>query len=200
VVVSCRQGFTCGPGVIFLFSQFRNNIPMISLDQAHQHIGRLCALNPHEVSLDEVLGLVCAEDVHGAVDCPSVDSSLKDGFAVISTDIGEASPETPVTLKVVGSLAAGQDSGHFKLERKTAVRIMTGAAIPPGATAVLASEFSRVDGDRVTARADARPGRNILRRGSDILKDQLVLVKGTRIRPAHLGLLAAAGSSQAHGL
>ena len=170
---------------------------MISLNQAHQYISMLHSLQPVTVPLDKALGLVCAEDVCAAANCPTVDSSLKDGFAVASSDIADASPGNPVTLTVVGAVTAGEDTDTFQVTSGTAVRIMTGAPLPRGATSVLASEFAQVDGELVTIRADARAGRNILRRGSDIAQDQVVLVRGNCLGPAHLGLLAAAGLNKA---
>lgn len=107
---------------------------MISLNQAHQHISMLHSLQPVVVSLDKALGLVCAEDVHAVTNCPTVDSSLKDGFAIVTADIAEASPSNPVTLTVVGAVTAGEDIGIFRVTSGTAVRIMTGAPIPQGAT------------------------------------------------------------------
>lgn len=169
---------------------------MISLNQAHQHINMLDSLQPVAMSLDKALGLICAEDVYAAANCPTVDSSLKDGFAVISADITDASPSNPVTLTVVGTLTAGDDNDKFRVTPGTAIRIMTGAPLPPGATSVLASEFAQANGELVSIRADAKPGRNVLRKGSDIVQDQLALVRGSLLGPAHLGLLAAAGLNE----
>jgi len=59
---------------------------MISLTEAHRCISLLEPLPPAQVALDKALGLVCAEDVHAVHNCPTVDSSLKDGFAVVSSD------------------------------------------------------------------------------------------------------------------
>ncbi len=166
---------------------------MISLNKAHQYISSLQTLEPAVVSLEKALGLVCAEDVVGVANCPSVDSSLKDGFAVLSADIAGASAVNPVTLTVIGALTAGDDSDTPSVKSGIAVRIMTGAAIPPGATSVLASEFAEVQGKSVAIRADAGAGRNILHRGSDIEQGQVVLNSGTVLGPAHLGMAAAAG-------
>ncbi len=166
---------------------------MISLTEAHRCIRLLAPLQPVEVALDKALGLVCALDVHAVHNCPTVDSSLKDGFAVVSSDITDASPSNPVALAVMGSLTAGDDSPRFQVTAGTAVRIMTGAAVPLGATSVLSSEFGQTDGGLVTITADSRVGLNILRKGSDIIEHQRVLIKGDVLGPAHLGLLAAAG-------
>lgn len=176
--------------------QAHKGIIMISLNQAHQHISMLHSLQPVIVPIDNALNLVCAEDVCAVANCPTVDSSLKDGFAVVSADIVDASPNNPVTLTVVGTLAAADDSKKFSVTSGTAVRIMTGAPIPRGATSVLASEFAKVDGNLVTIRADAWAGRNILSKGSDIVKKQKVLFKGNFNNPGHLGLMAAAGLNE----
>lgn len=169
---------------------------MISLNQAHQYVSKLHSLEPVTVPLDKAFGLVCAEDVRAGTNCPTVDSSLKDGFAVFSADIAEASPEHPVTLTVAGALTAGADADRFSVKPGSAVRIMTGAPLPRGATSVLASEFAEVKCDQVTIKADARPGRNILLKGSDIAQGQVVLHRGDFLGPASLGLLAAAGLNE----
>ncbi len=166
---------------------------MISLSSAHRHINMLQPLGLVSVALDRGLGLVCGRDMVAETSCPSVDSSLKDGFAVVSTDIDDAIPDQPVTLRVVGSVTAGEDMAHLKVGPGKVVRIMTGAPVPPGATAILASEFARIEGDRITVWADARPGRNILYKGSDIQQGQLVVQKDDILTPTHLGLAAAAG-------
>jgi molybdopterin molybdotransferase len=169
---------------------------MISLHQAHQHISLLSPLKPQSVPLDKALGLICAVEVRAVTDCPTVDSSLKDGFAVLSTDIADATAEQPIMLNLAGVLTAGDDIDRHCVKSGTAVRIMTGAAIPPGATAVLASEFAHVKGEQVMALADAQSGRNILHKGSDIEQDQVVMQMGEFLNPAHLGLLAAAGVNE----
>ncbi len=169
---------------------------MISLLQAHQHITMLDSLAPISVPLDKALGMVCGAEVAARISCPTVDSSLKDGFAVFSADIAAASVGNPVTLTVRGALTAGDDADRVSVTSGTAVRIMTGAPIPSGATAVLASEFAQVKDEQVTIIADAQAGRNILHKGSDIVQGQIVLRKGDLLRPAHLGLLAAAGLNE----
>ena len=169
---------------------------MICLNEALRHIKNLQPLQPVAIPLEKTLGLVCAENTSAIVNCPTADSSLKDGFAVASEDITEASPLNPIRLSIAGAVAAGEDSAALSVTPGYAIRIMTGATIPSGANSVLASEFAHMDGDSVSAIADASTGRNILAKGSDIQKDQLVVTKGTLLRPADLGLLAAAGIKQ----
>ncbi len=166
---------------------------MISLRYAHEQVGRLEPLPPVPCALKLCLGAVCSEDIHAIVDCPSMDSSLKDGFAVVSSDVAMASEESPVSLCVAGSVCAGDDFFNEYLKPGHVVRLMTGAAIPKGATAVLASEFCREQWNSISALADAQPDRNILHQGSDISMGQRIVQKGEVLSAAHLGLIAAAG-------
>lgn len=166
---------------------------MISLREAHRLLADLAPLPPRELPLVEALGLALAADVFATADCPSVDSSLKDGFAVLSSDLFAASRQQPVALEVAGLLAAGEEVGGCRVGSGNCLRILTGAPLPAGATAVLAQEFASVAGARLTACADAPPGKNVLVRGSDIACGQRVLKAREVLEPAKLGLAAAAG-------
>ena len=169
---------------------------LISLEKARQIIREISPLAPEMVPINSGVGRVTAVDVAAVSDCPSTDASLKDGFAVVSADIAGASREHSVTLQVIGTLTAGQDQAGRVVSSGNTVRIMTGAGIPQGADAVLSSEFADLDGDRVTIFRDAHPGRNILQHGSDVRRGEVIVRAGTRLRAAHIGLLAAAGVSE----
>lgn len=166
---------------------------MIPLSKAHNLISRLDPLAPKTVSLENGLFLVCATNLTAAINCPTVDSSLKDGYAVISSDISQASPTSPVTLTVTHALTAGDEIKNISLIPGSAVRIMTGASIPNGATAVLASEFAKENESRVTVFNNAHSGRNILTKGCDIFQGQMVAEEGDVLVPTLVGLLSAAG-------
>ena len=145
-----------------------------------------------ESPLADLIGRTLAGDVTARVDSPSVDASLKDGFAVHSQDVSSAGSDHPVRLELIGSLAAGESSGRA-LEPGTAVRVTTGAPLPRGADAVLAGEFAREEGRAIWCTRDAGPGRNILVRGTDVRAGGIIARKGQRLHPALIGLLAAAG-------
>ncbi len=150
-------------------------------------------LAPETVSLSNLINRVVASDLFSRVDSPESDVSLKDGYAVRSADIAQASHDRPVKLQVSGVVPAG---GHFDVEvaAGTAVRILSGAGIPPGADAVLAEEFTRRYDDWVLASARAEPGRNILPKGTDTRVDRRIVPAGTLLsRPTQIGFLAAAG-------
>lgn len=152
---------------------------------------------PAEVlPLERLTGRILAEHITSRVDCPSVSSSRKDGYAVQSPDLADASEKNPVTLEVVGKITAGE-SAAIKITGGQAVRITTGAPLPRGADAVLAEEFCRRTENKIIAINTANSGRNVLEQGKDIKREEPVAGKGSRLNPALIGLLAAAGHEAA---
>lgn len=145
--------------------------------------------------LAEALGLYLARAVRARVDSPSVSSSRKDGYAVVSADLAGASPARPVRLRLVGSLSAGGE-GRLAIHRGEAVRVTTGALLPEGAEAVLSEEYARVAGDELLCTNSAEPGRNIQPAGGDVRAGEEVAAAGSRLTPALLGLIAAAGHAE----
>jgi molybdopterin molybdotransferase len=149
-------------------------------------------LKPVEVGILDAAGRISAEDLKAMVDSPGLNVSLKDGFAVRSTDITGASSDNPVNLRLIGHAAAGTN-WRGKILPGTAVRILSGAPIPKGATAVIAEEFCEKKDSEVAVKAEAQEGRNILRAGSDLSRNEVIVRSGATLQPALIGLLAAAG-------
>ncbi len=166
---------------------------LISLERAREIVRAIPPLPRENVALTDAVGRVTAVAVQAQSACPSTDVSLKDGYAVIAENIRLASPASPVELALRGTVTAGQGAVRTSVVAGSAVRIMSGAAIPRGADAVLASEFAEEQPGRVVALRDAHPGRNILRHGADVRAGEPLIQAGTRLTPTHLGLLAAAG-------
>jgi molybdopterin molybdotransferase len=144
------------------------------------------------VPTSELVGRVCAEDVIALIDYPSSDSSLKDGYAVVSQDVAGANDSNPVALAVVGSVGAG-DPCQVTVRRGTAVRVLSGAPIPQGADAVLAEEFVEVGPDHITALAGSERGRNILFTGAEIRERETLVPAGQVLTPARVSLVVAGG-------
>jgi molybdopterin molybdotransferase len=149
-----------------------------------------------EMSLDRSVDRIAAGDVVAQVSYPSTDVSLKDGFAVKSADVAAASMQSPVSLKVIGSVFAG-----FKFDGEvkpgSAVKICSGAPIPRGADAVVSVEFCEEPStEEVSVKADAEPGRNVLRAGGEVKAGAIIVKEGRRFLPGYLGLAAAAGISR----
>jgi molybdopterin molybdotransferase len=168
----------------------------VGLDEAlEMTLERVALLATEAVNLSESVDRVVSEDLRSLVDSPSVDASLKDGYAVLSHEVAEASSERPVRLTLAGVMAAG-GRRDIQVVPGTTVRILTGAKIPSGADAVVSEEFVTVEGDEVRVGIFAEPGRNILARGSDVARGKIVVEKGSRLTPGMVGILAAAGHSR----
>lgn len=142
--------------------------------------------------LEHLPGRILAEDVVARVDCPSVGTSRKDGYAVVADDLSQAAEKNPVRLNVLGNLSAG-DHSQLEINSGQTVRVTTGAPLPAGADAVLSEEFCRRKSEVIEAFNNAETGRNIHKRGRDIRRGEIVAEKGAQLNPALIGLLAAAG-------
>ena len=149
-------------------------------------LGAITPLGTESVDLDDALGRVLAQDVTAAGDVPPFPSSAMDGYAVIAGGAGR-------TLEVVGESRAGSPSGH-RLTEGEAIRISTGAAVPPGATAVIPQEDVALEGDEsIRTEAAVARGNHIRGAGEDMRADTIVLSAGTPLGPVALGAAAAAG-------
>jgi molybdopterin molybdotransferase len=152
----------------------------------------LRALEARQVPLESALGLVLARDVVSPVSLPPWDNASMDGFAARADDVRGASAAQPVRLRVTGTIAAGSASAA-EVGAGEAVRIMTGAAIPPGADSVVRIEDTDAGAPLVSITDDRDAGRNIRARGEDVRAEQTVMRAGTAIGAAHVGVLASVG-------
>ncbi|MCW2587782.1 MAG: molybdopterin molybdenumtransferase, partial [Mycobacterium sp.] len=147
---------------------------------------------PISVPLADSLGLVLATDVVAPLSLPGFDNSAMDGYAVVAEDVADASDEHPVKLPVAEDIPAGR-TDLLTLEPGTAHRIMTGAPVPAGATAVVPVEATDGGTETVTIRAGAKPGQHLRHAGEDVTVGTTVLHAGQVLTPAALGLAAALG-------
>ncbi len=167
--------------------------PMLSVEEATQEV--LKAFSPLEVEsipILEALGRVLAEDIHADMDIPPLPNTAMDGYAVRAEDTRGASPSHPVRLRILQNLPAGYVT-DAAVQPGTAIRIMTGAPIPPGADAVVRFEDTREDGEWVEIFQEVPKGKEVREAGEDVRRGQLVLPRGTELRPQEIGMLAALG-------
>jgi len=168
---------------------------MISVEEALERI--LAEIKPlaiTQVPLSQSPGLVLAQDITAQEDIPPFANSAMDGFALLSQD---STPRNgaPPRLRISGSVAAGYVADHA-VEAGTAMRIMTGAPVPPGADAVIQVELTRSDGPEsewVEILQAVTPDNNIRPAGEDMRQGQTVLLRGTEIRAWEIGILATLG-------
>ena len=140
-----------------------------------------------EVDLRDALGRVLAETLKAPFDVPAWDNSAMDGYALRIADL----PAEGGALPLAGRIAAGE-AALQPLPAGHAVRIFTGAPLPPGADTVVAQEACRIEGERVCL-PPLRRGENVRRRGEELLAGEPVLERGKRLRAQELGLLASFG-------
>src|SRR3954470_2188139 len=152
-------------------------------------LARIGPLPSHRVALSSALHAFAMRPMHATVPLPGFDNSAMDGYAVRATDTCTQEP-----LRVTGALAAG-DSAKFKLEPGCAIRIFTGAAMPPGADAVIMQEdVTTLDGENtIMCREAVEPGENVRVLGCDLCVGQHIVAAGDRLTPQRLAVLASQG-------
>lgn len=167
---------------------------LIAFEQAAAAVlERLAPLPPREVALGDALGCVLAEDVAAAEDLPPFANSAMDGFAVRHADLTGADQDRPVELALAGEVFAGT-ADLPEVRPGTAVRIMTGGPLPPGADAVVPVEFTTPSGDLAVAFTRAPAERAHVRdAGEDVPRGMVVLRAGQLLEPAAVGMLASVG-------
>jgi molybdopterin molybdotransferase len=167
---------------------------MISYEQAVESIlNSVSPLDTEEVSLDQARGRFLAEDIFAPFDSPWFDNSAVDGYAVKLHDVASASKNTPVTLRVLGQVRAGDKT--FALESGCAISIFTGAQVHSTHDAIVMKEFTRRVGETVEVTRSVKAGENIRRAGEEYHRGDRLLESGAEISSAVCGVLASAGKS-----
>jgi molybdopterin molybdotransferase len=161
---------------------------------------QLHRLDAEDVTLRAAAGRVLAAPIVSGIDIPGFDRATMDGYAVVADCTEGATAYHRITLKVVGDALPGSPFEN-PVARGEAVRIMTGAPLPTGADAVLPAEWSEVDigaANHVVAVSAVSPGKNVGRRGEDIVTGTTVLEAGRVLRPQDLGVMSSLGLDHAH--
>ena len=169
------------------------SLTRLSVAEASAHtLAGVTALAAEAVALRDALGRVLARDVISPVTLPPWDNSSMDGFAVHADDVRGATDAAPVRLRVIGTIAAGMRSER-PVARGEAMRIMTGAPVPPGADSVVRVEDTTSSTDEVEVRDDRDARANIRVAGEDVREGAMVMRAGTTIMAAHVGVLSSVG-------
>ncbi|MDQ6802112.1 MAG: molybdopterin molybdotransferase MoeA [Acidobacteriota bacterium] len=164
---------------------------MISVEEAQERVlAEIAIVGTEQVAFTDALGRVLREDIIATSDVPQADNTAMDGYAVRADDI--ANP--PVRLRVIEDLPAGSVATK-KVEKGTAIRIMTGALIPDGADTVAHVEITDAGSDFVTINHTIKRGTNLRKRGEDMRAGDVVLAAGTLMGAAEIGVLAGVQKS-----
>src|SRR5687768_8015132 len=142
--------------------------PLLPVDTAVQTVlDQVTPLPAEAVPLSGAYGRVLREEVMATSDLPTADNSGMDGYALRAED-------TPGSLRVIGDLPAGKPATRA-VEPGSAIRIMTGAPIPPGANAVAPVEITDRGSELVMIHRAVAPGANVRLRGDDMRAGALIL-------------------------
>lgn len=161
--------------------------------EAWEWIARLCSpLAAEAVPIEEAAGRVLGEDIVSPVNVPAFPRAMMDGYAVVAEDSLGASPQNPLPLQLVGDVRPGE-APSCTVRPGQAVRIATGAPLPPGASAVLPAEWAQEERDVVYALGSVPPQKHVGQVGEDIRAGEVILRKGRKLRPQDLGLLSSVG-------
>src|SRR5215467_4013254 len=170
-------------------------LQMLTFEEARrkviEQVGRM--RGPHataSMGVWDALGLVLAQEIKTDREYPPFDRATRDGYAVRSADV-----QPGVRLKCAGEIKAG-DTVTQALAQGTCVQIMTGAAVPSGADAVVMIEYTQREGDIVRFERAAQAGQNVVPRGSEARAGQTILKPGMRLGFAELALAAQVGATQ----
>ena len=164
------------------------NPNLMSLEDALSHLLSEAPVvtRVETVGLADSLGRVLAENHYVPADVPPADNSAVDGYALRKQDLHQ-DQAIPVSARIPAGEAPNA------LAPGTAARIFTGSEIPEGADSVVMQERVEVTDAGIIVRAEVTEGQNIRRRGQDLTRGDLALVKGTQVRPHEMGLLASMG-------
>ena len=186
-----------------------DDVRMRGFAQRHTVAAALAWLDPQLqplateiVALRNASGRVLAAPVISDVDVPGFDRATMDGYALRADSTEGATSYTRLPLRVIGNSMPGSPFEGC-VSTGEAVRIMTGAPMPRGADAVLPAEWVEAEssdaGPRtISALAAVSPGKNLGRRGEDIVRGTILLEPGRALRPQDLGVLSSVGQGEAY--
>ena len=162
--------------------------------QAHRQYLLSCVspLRAFPQHILDAVGLNICEDIVATINLPRFDNSAMDGYAVRAEDVADASLDAPLSLPVVGEIAAGKAAVH-RLSPGTAMKIMTGAPVPLDADAIVPYENSDRGESDVKIFAPSAVGQHVRRIGEDIKAGTLLYKEGDHLGPRDIGVLAGIG-------
>jgi molybdopterin molybdotransferase len=155
---------------------------------------QLQPLGAEDVPLRIAAGRVLADSVVSCVDVPGFDRAAMDGYAVVAASTEGATAYSGLPLIVIGDSMPGCPFDGF-VSAGQAVRVMTGAPMPPGTDAVLPAEWVEAEPNEagIRALADVSPGKHVGRIAEDIVRGATLFQSGRVLRPQDLGVLSSVG-------
>ncbi len=162
---------------------------MLSFEQALRIVlNSARQLGTERIDIADALGRILAEDVKSDIDMPPFDKAAMDGFACRRADL-------PNELTLIETIPAGYVPKET-IGINQCSRIMTGSTVPAGADCVIMKEYVETLTENTVRFVGEKTADNICRKGEDIKADDIVLSKGTELKPQHIAVLASAGRTE----
>lgn len=142
--------------------------------------------------LSDILGFALAKDIHSPINVPPFNNSAMDGYAILQADLHDATPETPISLTMVGRSFAGAPYSGDLLSGQC-IRIMTGAVMPDCADTIVMQENAVAEGHQIQFSKKPKFSDNVRQAGEDLQQGQTVLKAGHKLTPRDIPLIASLG-------
>lgn len=170
---------------------------MLSYEEALQKIDQTVEKLPAvDNAITHILGHVLADSITATFDLPRFDNSAMDGYGVRGEDLLTITDDKPKELALIGVIEAGSQKVELKIERGKAVKIFTGAKVPPSVDTVVMKEYCDDLDSAVRIKERTEAGSNIRRAGEEFRKGDLVLPSGILVTPPVVGLIASFGHAR----
>lgn len=167
----------------------------LEINQVRELLDKYFIFTPEieEIEISEADNRVLSQDIISPINVPHFKRSMRDGFAVKAKDTYDAEEQSPIELKIVGNILAGE-MPKIIINDGECIQIATGAPIPESADAVVMVEYANIiDENKVEIYRSAYPDQYVIKIGNDIKKGNLLLEKDRRLNPRDIGALAAVG-------
>jgi molybdopterin molybdotransferase len=172
---------------------------MISVDEALELVASsVDPLDEEWVELSDALGRVTASAARARVSLPPFPQSAMDGYALRAQDVAEANPDEPCRLEVIGEVRAGPSGELPGVGSGQAIRIFTGAQLPPGANAVIRQERTERDGDDVLVEQAVDAGNDVRPIGEELSAESKLVGAGERLDERQIAALSMTGHAEVH--
>ena len=169
--------------------------PVTVAEAVSRVTARACRTGTERITLAESYGRILVEPLTATHDVPHFTRSPYDGYAIVAADSAGASGDNRIRFTVVDHIGAGEVS-HITIGAFEAVRLMTGAALPAGANAVVMFEQATATDHTFTIRKAFAPQENLSLQGEDMRSGELIIPAGSFIHPGTIALLATFGYGQ----
>jgi len=168
---------------------------VIKLLKNNLNFKKIIQNNKEVINIKNALHRILSKEIIAPANLPGFNRSTMDGYAIRAEDSFGATESLPSYLKIMGEIKMG-DRPDFKINPGEAVKISTGGMLPEGANAVMMVEYTeKIDDTTIESRRSISPWENVVREDEDLKTGEIILKRGSRLRPQDIGVLAGIGKT-----